>query len=480
MAKSFFKKNHLFVIIAAGFFIRILFYLFGAKIYYGNADFMVGGDTLSWVTSIINLIDHGTYSVNLNKETGYFFRPPGYSFFIGFFYLISEKNIDTTYILIVWAQLILDTISIWLIYKIVQKIFSNKLFSAITAFLYATYPFIIVWNPVVYAETVSVFFLLLGLWFFANDKLKYNYFFSGLILGFAALTRLQIIFIFPAIGLALLIQYKKNIPQLLRISVPVTIAFILSYGLWPLRNYVNYNRAIFSQDLSALPCWDIDIMSFRDYIYSVKTDWDPQMTQIMKGERVDWPDASFIVPEDSGKLNYATRLCHECGLGFSVFMKNAHLRKNNVPIDSSCSKEISMVFHELQQNQIKYNWWNVYLWVPLSNLKKCFFKSGLYKPSNAIVNMFTTILFGFRSVLILLGLFGIVLFLKVNRKLPSLFLMILFFLMFSYLSLSFIYRNMEMRFLIQPDLLLLIPAAYVFTYFIEKLILKKNQNPILN
>lgn len=80
---------------------------------------------------------------------------------------------------------------------------------------------------------------------FANDKVKYNYFFSGLILGFAALTRLQIIFIFPAIGLALLIQFKKNIPQLLRISVPVTIAFILSYGLWPLRNYVNYNKLIF-------------------------------------------------------------------------------------------------------------------------------------------------------------------------------------------------------------------------------------------
>jgi len=472
MAKSFFKRNHLFVLVAAGFFMRILFYLFGAKVYYGNADFMVGGDTLSWVTSIINLIDHGTYSVNLNKETGYFFRPPGYSFFIGFFYLTSGKNIDTAYKLIVWAQLIFDTISIWLIYKIVQKIFSNKLFCVITAFLYATYPFIIVWNPVIYAESVSVFFLLLGVWFFVNEKLKYNYFFSGLILGLAALTRLQIIFIFPAIGLALMILYKKNIPQLLRILVPVTIAFILSYGSWPFRNYINYNKLLFSQDLSAVDCWDKDIMSYRDYIFSVKTDWDPQMTQIMKGIKVEWPQVSYSIDGDSIKLNRVAKLCHYCGNGFGVFMKNAGYRKNYLPIDSSCSPEISSIFKELQQNQIKYNWWNVYLWVPFGNLKKCFFKIGLYNPSSVFVNLFTTILFGFRSFLIIIGLLGIFLFLKLNKKHSILFLIIFLFFLFSYFSLSFIYRNVEMRFLLPADVLMIIPAAYLLSFLIKKFLFK--------
>ena len=124
--KLFLKKNHLWIIILAGLFMRLFFYLLGAKVYYGKPDFTIQGDTLSWVTSIINLIEHGTYSVDLNESTGYFFRPPGYSFFIGLFYLLSGKNIDTAYKLIVCAQLIMDSISIWLIYKIVQHLFSNK------------------------------------------------------------------------------------------------------------------------------------------------------------------------------------------------------------------------------------------------------------------------------------------------------------------------------------------------------------------
>ncbi len=473
--KKIILKNHLLIIVLAGLSIRLFFYFFGAKVYYGKPDFFLSGDTASWVKSIINLIEHGTYSVNLQKDTGIFFRPPGYSFFMGIFYLLSGKDIDLTYKIIIWVQILLDAVSIYLIYKIVNKVFANVKWAVIAALLYTFYPFIIVWTPIIYAESVSVFFLVAGCWFFVNDKMKHHHLLSGLFIGIATLTRLQIIFLFPAVCLAMIFHYRNDFKIFIRFALPFTIAFMLSYGLWPARNYFLHNTVMFSQDLSAIESWDKDIMGFRDYIYSVKTDWDPQMTQIMKGEKVQWPAASYIVPEDTVLLNEAARLCHECGLGFNSFMKNSGLRKGNLPRDSSCSVQIAALFKTLRQNQIEHNYVNVNLWVPLGNLKKALFKSGLYNPTNKIVNLVSTLLFGYRTVLLIIGLLGMFLYCFVHKR-SSVFLNIIFlYFFFSYLSLSFVYRNMEMRFLIQADLLMLIPAAYVFTYVIEKYFIRKHK-----
>ena len=467
--KNFILKNHLALILVAGFFVRLMFYFFGAEIYYGTENFFARGDTDSWVECIINLIEHGTYSVDLTEPAGVFFKPPAYSFFIGIFYLISGKNIDVAYQMIIWAQIIMDTFSIWLIYKIVQRVFQNDLWAAIVAILYTTYPFLIIWTPVIYAETTSIFFLLSGLWFFVNEKLKRNFFMSGLFIGIAALSRLQIIFFFPATLLVLLFHYRKNLNAAVKIILPFTLAFILSYGLWPIRNYILHDRLVFSQDLTAVGCWDKDYMGFMDYVFAVQTDHEPEYSQIVHGgKNVEWPHAAYIVPGDSEKLVLVSKMCHDCGYGFNVFMKNEGLRKKRMPIDSSCSLEIESLWNELKANQLKYNKANFYLWVPLSNLKKCFFKNGLYKPSSPVVAVVSSLLFGYRTAMILLGLLGLIFYWKVNRKFPLLFKLILSYFILWYFWNSFMYRNMEMRFLLHADILMLIPAAWMLVFLMEK------------
>jgi hypothetical protein len=159
-----------------------------------------------------------------------------------------------------------------------------------------------------------------------------------------------------------------------------------------------------------------------------------------------------------------------------VFMKNEHVRKGDLPLDSSCSLQIASLWKELKENQVQQNKINLWLWVPLSNLKKSFFKSGLYKPSSRMVNIMSTILFGYRTIMILLGLLGLFLYWRVNKKFPLLLKLILSYFILWYFWNSFMYRNMEMRFLIQADLLLLIPAAWLFVFVIEKYFLKKKLN----
>ena len=93
-----------------------------------------------------------------------------------------------------------------------------------------------------------------------------------------------------------------------------------------------------------------------------------------------------------------------------------------------------------------------------------------------MVNIMSTILFGYRTIMILLGLLGLFLYWRVNKKFPLLLKLILSYFILWYFWNSFMYRNMEMRFLIQADLLLLIPAAWLFVFVIEKYFLKKKLN----
>ena len=468
--KNFLRKNYLWLILFIGFSARALFYLFVAKIYYGTSDFYVGGDTSGWMICIQNLIHHGTYTMEFSEPTGYFFRPPGYSFFIGFFYLLSGENTDLCYRMIIWAQIFLDTISILLIYKIVERVSASKRWGALSALLYALYPFVIVWTPIVYAETFSVFIVLFSLWNLVRHSRKRHLFLCGVFLGIASLTRLQLIFVFPSVLLAVLFHYRNNFYAVLKYVSLITVGFVITYGWWPARNYFLHDRLIFSQDLSAVINWDKDYMGFMDYVFAVKTDYQPQYSQIVNGgEHVEWPPAAYIVKGDSEKLARVSKMCHDCGYGFSAFIKNEGLRKGNLPKDSSCSAEIAQLWSELKANQVQCNKANYYLWVPLGNLKKCFFKNGLYKPSTGMVYFASSVLFGYRTIMIFLGLSGLILFYWMKKKIPLLMKIILLYFILWYFWNSFVYRNMEIRFLIHADLLLLIPAAFLLLTIVEKI-----------
>ena len=72
-------------------------------------------------------------------------------------------------------------------------------------------------------------------------------------------------------------------------------------------------------------------------------------------------------------------------------------------------------------------------------------------------------LFLLRSFLVVIGLLGIYLALR-NRGVRKKFLLIVLGYMITwYLYISFIYRNIEMRYLLHTDILLLIPAAFALT-----------------
>ncbi len=271
--------NRFRLILLTGFLLRVFFYLVGGRIYYGTSQFTVQGDTLAWMDSIVNLIQHGVYTSNMAVENALFFRPPGYAFFIGLFYLVGGNNMETAVRIIPWVQILLDTVSIWFVFSILKQAGASLRAARWGALLYAVYPFIIVWTPVLYAESTSAFFLLASLHFLYSPK-KNSAVWSGIMAGIAVLIRLQCIFIVPFL---IWLSFKRDSSTSLTKAawVHLAVAFGCVYGMWPARNLLLHQRLVFSQDLRIGQHWSPDFLSYVDYILSVKTDHNPQYQQII-------------------------------------------------------------------------------------------------------------------------------------------------------------------------------------------------------
>jgi len=473
--KNFFsdliENKKLSIILVLALAIRLLFFFFGAAFYYNSQSFTVQGDTSWWMNNIINLINHGEYTNELNSELGYFTRTPGYSFFLGFIYLIAGRDLNLTYQIVPYIQIFLDVIAVLLVFKITELTFKNIKIALLSSLIYACYPFIIVWNVVAYAESLSVFFMLWGIYLLIINKSWPYFVLSGLVLGIAILTRIQLIVLLPIVILSLAISQYRMEGRLLNLKTFVfALSISLVYGVWPLRNYINHDKVILAQHLGDKYHWSPDIMAFRDYIWSIKVDWDPQFTQIISNQEVVFPKHAYKVEGDSILLQRAVHLMQTCGEGFSHFKRTAKYIDYVVKRGEDCNDEIVDILNTLIYNQKKYNALNYHVVVPLGNLKKAVFKSQLIKQKSGITGMLSKMLFLYRTLLIICGIAGLlILFFKFKSTFlkPAVLIAAIYFVGW-YFFISYFYRNMEIRFLLHADILLLFPAAWFIFYVFNK------------
>lgn len=463
------------IITLISFIIRALFILFFAKFYFGRENIFVSGDTSLWTTMFTNWFETGTLTLDQTHEYGYFGRTPGYTFFIGFFYLISGLKWISAFKIIAWSQVIIDCIATYATYKTSMLIFKNPFTSIVSGLLYAFYPFIIVWTPVVYSEALSVSSLIIGLYFFVRNQ-KFDPFLSASLLSFSILCRPQVLPIVLIIGVFYLIKIIQNKPSFFKKSIIFFLTFSLVYGSWPLRNYINYNKVVLTQDIRSFKTAGEDWLAFTEYIYSVKAEWEPQFTNIITNQEVKFPRIAYEIEQDSLKLEKAIYMAQNCGSSFSNW--KGYWKEPFTVNDENCNKEIKLLFDELRESQIKNNPLNYYLLVPLQNLKKALFKLSLNNPSSTFVSIVSTLLFSYRTLLILLGIIGA--YFMIKQKKHNLFALIFL----GYFSLLYFilcfgtgaqFRNIEMRYFLQADVLLLFPAAFLVTilknYFFKKSIL---------
>lgn len=466
---------------ALGALLRIVFVFAGGGIYYGRPDFFINGDSTSWFQAFINLWEHGTFTVANNIEAGKFFRPPGYSFLFGIFYLLSFKNYVLAWKLLVAAQVMMDTASIILVARITERISARmngeeRIFlSNLSALLFAIYPFAIVWAPVLYAETSSLFFMLLCIHFAFREPTSRSAFLSGLFGGVATLLRLQCAFGVLLVGAtAFFSGTGKKAKLKFKAVLAFGLAVLCSYGLWPARNYFLQHRLVFSQDLNMGRHWSKDFMSFLDFTHSIGTDHTPYYRAILNNEKINWPADAYLDPEDSLLLDSAVKMCRTCGTGFAWWKWGEGITSQLILPDQPCDSSIAEIYSSLTQKQKSRNSFHYWITIPMQNLNKCFFKFSLYGEKSLVVKIFSSSLFIIRSALIFIGLFGLYLGFR-NHALDKRFCFFVIAYVLTWdLYLSFFYRNMEMRYMLHTDVLLLIPAAFACSILLTK------KNPITN
>ncbi len=457
----------LLIVIFLGLVLRFIFTFFIARSYFGRENIYLDYDFWAWANSFENFIKYGTFTFDLNNPYGYFGRMPGYSMFIGIFYLITGNWQDALPVIGI-TQIFLDCLAIYLLFKIGQKIFKNDGTSLLISFMYATYPFIIVWNPVAYSESASIFFILLFLFLFLKNTPLFM-FFAGAALSFAIQCRPQILILIP-LSFLWFYYFPGEKKYIIRKITFYLVAILLFYGSWPVRNYLLYNKIVLTQDIRAFKTAGDDWLSFCQYLYSVKTDFEPQFSQIIKNQKVEMPLIAYSVPGDSVKLEKALALSKECGSSFSHW--RGYWKK---PFDEpNCNREIAQLFDELRESQKKNNPFNYYISVPLQNLQKALFKFRLNNATG--IRNLASLLFIYRTFLIFIGITGLIwMYIRRNNRPFVIFIFVYFVILYLLLCAGTgpQLRNIEMRYFLPADILLLIPAAaliqHLWLYSFSKL-----------
>jgi hypothetical protein len=235
-----------------------------------------------------------------------------------------------------------------------------------------------------------------------------------------------------------------------------------------------HGKLVLTEELRNNTNWSEDAYNYMLYIWSVKTDHNPQFNQIINGETVSWPKESYLHVGDSLLLSNLAKKCNTCGRGFSNWKYSAGIIKETIKENNQCTREIAETFKKLKNEQISENPINFYLKVPLSNLKKTLFKDKIYASKSPIISLLIFVLFFYRTLLILMGIIGV--WLNYNYKIiPVNFgMMIIVYASLWYMTMCFVFRNIEMRYLLINDVLLLIPASIVIYKIVERLRLKIN------
>lgn len=216
------------------FIITIIVHVIG---YYGLTSFIhIGKGTLEYETIARNVaLGHG-FVLKPGGET-ILWRPPFYIYLIACFH----KYFEYPYNYVVVFQMVLNSLTCVLTYKIGKKIF-NWPIGFLSALTLACYPFFTINSYRIMPESLFSFLLAIFMFFLVRgyQKLTWKHIIGfGILLGIATLTKASIQF-FPILFGGILLLFGKDqgaIWQRLKNMVLLIGATFLIISPWTIRNY---------------------------------------------------------------------------------------------------------------------------------------------------------------------------------------------------------------------------------------------------
>lgn len=462
-------------ILLLGLGARIAFLLLGAAAFYHSPDhFYFNGDSGSYMQAFENLWHTGYYTFDFMEPDAAFGRLPGYPFFYGLHYLLFGTRAPMA---VAWSQLLIDTAAIFLVFKIVERLALARPWTAyLGALLYATYPFIIVWGPIVGTEALSTDLTLLWLYVVLGWRPTVAYGLGlGLLLALCLFVREYMGILLPITLLWVLWNTRtEGVGRAVRHTALVAIGFGLLYSAWPIRNYILAHRLVLLKPRAAgYANQTPDVDEFYQWVHCWTSDENPWLDSMLVGKGpIRFPRAAFHTAAEEHEVQALVALARRCGSGFYVrrtgvanqaaYQDTAAMRADTTYQryrHHNCNAAIGTGFQQVRQRFAAREPLRFWFDVPLRNLSKAFFKTSVaanqtQSSASASVRL-VQLLFGYRTLLLLLGLAGLLVGLRRNAGLW----LVLAVSGGLYGYICFFYRGLEMRYLLQADVLLLLPAC---------------------
>lgn len=505
-------------LVVLAFALRALFTVYGASAYYhlpAPACYSFS-DATTYMWSAENLINSGQYTFDYLEPDAAFGRLPGYPLFYGLHYAVfgPGRAIYAT----AWSQVVLDSLTVLLVFAIICRLAPASRFASwVGALLYATYPFIIFWTPILYTELLSTEVALLLVYAMLRyTGTRWAAFRLGLLAAVALFMR-EYLGLFLPIAMLWVVWAHGGLSRrrAWEAAVLVGMGFGALYIGWPIRNYVEYHRLVLLKPKTAgYASYKEDFDDYRNWLQCWTNDENPWIEQVSKRTGpVAFPPSVFANAHEQTRAQELVALARRCGSSFYMHREASNStiygRRRGKPVafrhtegayrahagnedeieersiyavyrdtafmmhdstylfyrNHNCNAAISSGFTQLKASYYRRNQVAYWLNVPSKNLIKAFFKSSTAVPvSGGIRALALRGLFGYRTLLLLLGVAGLFLYRKERDLWP-----VAIYSGAIVLFICFIMRGLEMRYLLQADVLMLLPAALVLGRLTDRL-----------
>ncbi|MDH5216890.1 MAG: glycosyltransferase family 39 protein [Gammaproteobacteria bacterium] len=465
------EKYTLISLFLLALFIRLAFSFYFQQFYFGDFTYKYK-DTSTYLLPILNLFEHGVYQGDMYLEDSKYFRVPVYPTFLGLVHLIfGATNFDH---IVAFFQSLLDSISTVLVFLIIYKISLSKSASLISALIYASYPFVILWTPISYPETIHIFlmWLLITHLIYAPSSTT-SWITRGVLFGLLILTKQYMGVMIIVIMGHLVSTHSKEKWTYALIALTVGITIILSP--WTIRNYIQSGELIVLRgETIGMRAYGKDFDSFRKFAKLFNENLTPIVYEIVYQGTITLTKHPEFVERHRGEIDTAVMLAHKCG---DSFVQRRLWLPESVPPYHGCADTVVEKFDYLT----KAFWDEVHfsdaIETRLNSFTKIFTKEDVVNKNLKISNsgILKSILLKYRVLILICGIFGLLLIIRQSIKSPALSIFATAGVLYTYFT--FVIVHAEMRYLLIPDLLITIFSGVailkVYTYLKNTIFSKK-------
>jgi hypothetical protein len=454
------------ILVVIGLLIRILFSFWASKFYFGEVKYTFG-DSFSYTQAFINLVQSGTYSFDLKNPDAALYRGPTYPFFWGIHYLIFGEEL--AYRAVALSQSFIDTVSAILVFLITRLVSKSHRLATLGAALYLFNPIFLVHVPITGTETFATFLTLSTVLFAIKAKSKYHLFLVGSLCAAALMTRQYLGLLLPVTLLYIIASNNFRLKyDLLARCAMLIIGFLVVVSPWFLRNLINHETpSLLMGKTPGYESYQADYTAFHRFYTLYFVDITPIFNRVSTEGR-DGVEEDVRLANFKERLDNAARVARHCGPSFNSWRRMK--TKTQDEIDYDCSVDIIKNYTDLRKEAIEQYGWQLLIKIPLENIRKAIFKSELTAPTTTWKDTVIQIIFSIRTLIVISGLA----FMLMAVRTP--FTAFLLFPISLILYISSITRQVEMRYLVQSDALLIVFAVLFIgtTYDKVKVFLRPN------